>query len=91
MHSVIWAPPGTALPPTEPARSSTTAWSARWRCRRGGGRGRGARAGPVDVRMLILMGAISEAATGYVIAGKPELTPELADRIIDTIIDGWKI
>ena len=25
-------------------------------------------------------GAISEAATGYVIAGKPELTPELADE-----------
>ena len=39
--------------------------------------------------MLILMGAISEAATGYVIAGKPTLTPELADRLVDTIFDGW--
>ena len=27
--------------------------------------------GPTGVRMLILMGAISEAATGFVIAGKP--------------------
>ena len=35
------------------------------------------------------MGAISEAATGYVISGRPELTPELADRLIDTIMDGW--
>jgi hypothetical protein len=48
-------------------------------------------AGPTDVRMLILMGAMSEAATGYVIAGKPVLTPELADQIIDVIIDGWKV
>jgi hypothetical protein len=40
--------------------------------------------------MLILMGSISEAATGYVIAGKPELTPELADAIVDTIFDGWQ-
>jgi hypothetical protein len=37
------------------------------------------------------MGAISEAATGYVIAGKPELTPELADRLVDSIFDGWKV
>ena len=39
--------------------------------------------------MLIVMGAISEAATGYVISGRPELTPELADRLVDTIVDGW--
>jgi AcrR family transcriptional regulator len=45
--------------------------------------------GPTAARMLILMGAISEAATGYVIAGKPELTPALADEVIDTIFDGW--
>jgi hypothetical protein len=36
-----------------------------------------------------LMGAMGEAATGYVISGKPELTPELADSLIDTILDGW--
>jgi hypothetical protein len=36
------------------------------------------------------MGAISEAATGFVIAGKPELTPELADDIVETIFNGWQ-
>ena len=41
--------------------------------------------------MLILMGAIGEAATGYVISGTPELTPELADALIDTIFDGWTL
>ena len=46
-------------------------------------------AGDSDIRMLILMGAIGEAATGYVISGEPELTPELADLLIDTILDGW--
>jgi hypothetical protein len=39
--------------------------------------------------MLIFMGAIGEAATGYVIAGRPELTVELADRLVDTMLDGW--
>jgi hypothetical protein len=37
------------------------------------------------------MGGLAEAATGYVIAGKPELTPELADQMVDTIFDGWKV
>ena len=47
-------------------------------------------AGSTKARMLILMGAIGEAATGYVIAGKPELTPELADEIVETIVNGWQ-
>jgi hypothetical protein len=47
--------------------------------------------GPTGVRIMIFMGAISEAATGFVIAGKPELTPQLADELVDTIIDGWKV
>jgi len=41
------------------------------------------------VRLLALMGALSEAANGFVITGQPELTPELADALIDTIADGW--
>jgi hypothetical protein len=40
--------------------------------------------------MLILMGSIGEAATGFVIAGKPELTPELADELVETIFNGWE-
>ncbi len=47
------------------ARSSTTASSDRWRWpprRRSSGE---FAPGPLDVRMLIVMGAISEAATGY--------------------------
>ncbi len=91
MHSVIWAPPGTALPQTEPCSQfydgviGALAVAADEAVKQGE-----LTPGPTDVRMLILMGAMSEAATGYVIAGKPELTPELADQIIDVIIDGWK-
>ena len=47
--------------------------------------------GPTNVRMLILMGAIGEAATGYVISGRPKLTPALADGLIDAIFDGWTV
>jgi AcrR family transcriptional regulator len=92
MHSVIWAPPGTALPQTEPCSQfydgviGALAVAADKAVREGE-----LMPGPTDVRMLILMGAMSEAATGYVIAGKPVLTPELADQIIDVIIDGWKV
>src|SRR5262245_46877710 len=47
------------------------------------------RPGPTDVRMLVFMGALGESLCGYLIAGKPELTPELADRLVDTIVEGW--
>lgn len=92
IHSVIWAPPGTALPQTESCTEfydgvvGTLASAAEEAVRQGE-----FSAGPVDVRMMILMGAISEAATGYVIAGKPELTDRLADELVDEIIDGWKV
>ncbi len=91
MHSVIWAPPGTALPQTESCTQfydgvvGVLAAAAEKAVARGE-----IAPGPTDARMLILMGAISEAATGFVIAGKPELTPELADEIVETIFDGWK-
>ena len=92
MHSVIWAPPGTAMPPTESCTQfydgvvHALAHAADEAVKQGE-----IAPGPTDVRMLILMGAISEAATGYVIAGKPELTPELADRLVDSIFDGWNV
>ena len=91
MHSVIWAPPGTA-----PSQADTctefydgVVGSLAQASQEAVARGEIA-PGPIEARMLILMGSISEAATGYVIAGKPELTPELADQIVDAIFDGWQ-
>ncbi len=45
--------------------------------------------GDVGVRMTVLTGALVEAISNYLISGKPELTPELAHSIIDTVLDGW--
>ena len=45
--------------------------------------------GPADVRMFVFMGALGEAVTGSLIVGRPDLTPELADTLVDTIIEGW--
>jgi AcrR family transcriptional regulator len=91
IHSVIWAPPGTAPSQTESCTEfydgvvGKLADAAQEAVKSGE-----LRPGATEARMLILMGSISEAATGYVIAGKPELTPELADQIVDTIFDGWQ-
>ena len=47
--------------------------------------------GPAEIRMLLFMGALGEALCGWLIAGRPaELTPELADAIVDTLVRGWK-
>jgi len=90
MHAIVWAPPGTVGQPANCSEfydgvvqvlASAEAEAVE--------RGELA-AGDSAVRMLVLMGAISEAATGYVISGKPELKPEMADRLIDTILDGWR-
>ena len=91
IHTVIWAPPGTAMPQTESCTQfydgvvSVLAAAEEEAIARGE-----IAAGSTKARMLILMGAIGEAATGYVIAGKPELTPELADEIVETIVNGWQ-
>src|ERR1700730_3624947 len=90
MHSIVRAPPSTA--PGQSERCSefyngvvrVIAAAADEATKRGE-----LVAGGIDVRMIVLMGAISEAATGYVISGKPERTPALADELIDTILDGW--
>jgi len=47
------------------------------------------RPGPTDVRMLALMGALGEALCGYLLTGRPELTPALADTLVETILTGW--
>jgi TetR/AcrR family transcriptional regulator len=91
IHSVIWAPPGTAPSQTEACTEfydgvvGALAAAAEQAVSTGE-----LAPGSIEARMLILMGSISEAATGHVIAGKPELTPELADAIVDTIFDGWQ-
>lgn len=45
--------------------------------------------GPVDIRLLVLMGSLMEALHGYLLAGRPELTSGLADALVDTILRGW--
>jgi TetR/AcrR family transcriptional regulator len=89
IHGVIWAPPGSTEPPNCTEFYEGVVGSLAAATEEAIQQGELA-PGPMDVRMLILMGAIGEAATGYVIAGRPELTPELADRLIDAMVDGWR-
>ena len=91
MHSVIWAPPGTALPQTESCKEfyDDVVGVLAAAAEKAAGRGEIA-SGPTKARMLILMGSLGEAATGFVIAGKPQLTPALANEIVDTIFNGWR-
>jgi hypothetical protein len=45
--------------------------------------------GPADVRLLVLMGAVGEAVHGYLLVGRPELTPALAGTLVDVVLKGW--
>ena len=92
MHSVIWAPPGTAPPQTETCTRFYDSVMATLSAAANEAVARGELVpGPTYVRMLVVLGALGEAATGDVIAGKPELTPELAEQMVDTIFDGWTV
>ena len=46
--------------------------------------------GPVEVRMLVFMGAMGEAMCSWLITGRPELTESLADQLVDAVIGGWR-
>jgi AcrR family transcriptional regulator len=46
--------------------------------------------GPSEVRLLVFMGALGESLCGNVIVGRPDLTPELADALVETVISGWR-
>jgi AcrR family transcriptional regulator len=46
--------------------------------------------GRTDLRMLMLMGALGEALCGYLMVGKPQLSPTLADALIDAVVAGWR-
>jgi TetR/AcrR family transcriptional regulator len=45
--------------------------------------------GPTDVRLLVFMGALGEAMHGYLLSGRPNLTHELADSLVDVVLCGW--
>lgn len=47
------------------------------------------RPGPTDVRLLVLMGALGEAMHGHLLVGRPDLTPALAETLVDTVLEGW--
>jgi TetR/AcrR family transcriptional regulator len=46
-------------------------------------------AGSTAIRLLVFMGALGEAMHGHLLAGRPDLTPELADALVDTVLRGW--
>lgn len=45
--------------------------------------------GPTEVRLLVFMGALGEAMHGHLLVGRPDLTPALAETLVDTILGGW--
>jgi AcrR family transcriptional regulator len=47
------------------------------------------RPGPTDVRLLVFMGALGEAMHGHLLVGRPDLTPALAETLVDTVLGGW--
>jgi AcrR family transcriptional regulator len=47
--------------------------------------------GRSDLRMLMFMGALGEALCGYLIVGRPELSPDLADALVEEITAGWYV
>jgi len=47
------------------------------------------RPGPTDVRLLVFMGALGEAMHGHLLVGRPDLTPALAETLVDTVLEGW--
>ncbi len=48
------------------------------------------RPGNTDVRVLVLMGALGESISNFLVTGKPKLTQQLAHSIIDSIFDSWQ-
>jgi AcrR family transcriptional regulator len=45
--------------------------------------------GPTEVRLLVFMGALGEVMHGHLLAGRPELSPALAETLVDTVLGGW--
>lgn len=45
--------------------------------------------GNLEIRMMVLMGAVGETFSNYLVWGRPKLTARLADELIDAVFDGW--
>ncbi len=46
--------------------------------------------GDNHVRTLVMMGAMAEATSNWLLLGQPKLTRKLADSIVDTLFNGWE-
>ena len=88
IHAVVWAPPSTA-PSTNCPELYRRVVGALGRAIDAAVAAGELAPGPTHVRLLALMGTLGEAGNGYVIDGQPDLTPELADALIDTVMNGW--
>jgi AcrR family transcriptional regulator len=47
------------------------------------------RPGRTDVRLLVFMGALGEAMHGHLLVGRPDLTPALAETLVDAVLEAW--
>ena len=47
------------------------------------------RSGRTDVRLLVFMGALGEAMHGHLLVGQPDLTPALAETLVDAVLEAW--
>jgi TetR/AcrR family transcriptional regulator len=88
LFSIVHNPPATA-PPTDIHRFYEGVLGLVGQVIEDGVAGGELRPGPTEVRLLVLMGALGESLCGYLLLGRPDLTPELADGIVDSILDGW--
>jgi AcrR family transcriptional regulator len=88
IHAIVWAPPSTA-PSTDCSRFYESVVALIGDAMEQAVAAGELAPGPTRVRLLVLMGALGEAANVFIISGRPELTPELADALIDTIVEGW--
>ena len=90
MRRIVWTSPGTAESQREISNAFYRGIADRMAAAADEAVKHGEIApGETKTRILILMGAISEIGTAHVVAGKPKLSNELADELIDTIFDGW--
>ena len=46
--------------------------------------------GPLDVRVLILLGALGQALREHLLLGRTVLSDTLADALVDNVLSGWR-